>query len=60
MVQRERIRLAMQETQVGSLSWEDSLEKETDTHPVFLSVRISWTEEPSGPQSMESQESDMT
>ena len=28
--------LAMQETRVRSLSWEDPLEKEMATHPVFL------------------------
>ena len=51
---------AMQETQVQSLGWEDPLEKEMATHSSSLAWEIPWTEEPSGPQSMASQESDMT
>ena len=46
---------AMQETLVRSLGWEDSLEKEIATHSSILAWRIPWTEEPDGPQSMESQ-----
>ena len=37
-----------------------SLEKEMATHASNLAWRIPWTEEPSGLQSMESQELDMT
>ena len=45
----------MQETQVGSLSWEDPLEKEMATHSSTLTWKIPWTEEPGGLQSMGSQ-----
>ena len=41
-----------QETQVLSLVWEDSLEKEMATHSSILAWRIPWTEEPGGLQSM--------
>ena len=37
---------AMQETWVGSLGREDSLEKEMTTHSCVLAWRIPWTEEP--------------
>ena len=40
------------ETWVGSLSWEDPLEKEVITHSSILSWRIPGTEEPGGIQSM--------
>ena len=43
---------AMQETQVQSLGWEDSLEKGMATHSSILAWRIPWTEEPGGLQSM--------
>ena len=46
---------AIQETQVQSLGWEDSLEKEMATHSSILAWRIPWTEEPGGLQSMELQ-----
>ena len=42
----------MWETQVRSLGWEDSLEKEMATHSSTLSWKILWTEEPGGLQSM--------
>ena len=42
----------MQETQVRSLSQEDPLEKEMETHSSILAWKISWTEEPGGLQSM--------
>ena len=45
----------MRETQVQSLGWEDRLEKEMATHSNTLAWRIPWTEEPGGPQPMESQ-----
>ena len=35
---------AMQETQVGSLSWEDPLQKEMATHSSILACEIPWTE----------------
>ena len=34
---------AMQETRVGSLGWEDSLEKGKATHSSILAWRIPWT-----------------
>ena len=37
----------MQEMQVGSLGWEDSLEKEMATHSSILAWEISWIEETS-------------
>ena len=43
---------AMQETWVQSLSQEDPLEKETETHSSILAWRILWTEEFDKPQSM--------
>ena len=46
---------AVQETQVRSLVWEDSLEKEMTTHSSILAWEILWTEEPGGLQSMGSQ-----
>ena len=45
----------VQETQVRSLGREDPLEDEMATHSSILAWRISWTEEPSGLQPMESQ-----
>ena len=42
---------AMQETQVGSLSGEDPLEKGMATHSSILAWRNPWTEEPGGLQS---------
>ena len=44
--------LAMQETQVQSLVWEDSLEKEMATNFSLLAWRIPWTEEPGRLHSM--------
>ena len=41
-----------QESQVQSLGWEDSLEKETATHSNILAWKIPWTEEPGWLQSM--------
>ena len=40
--------LAMQETQVQSLGWDDSLEEGMATHSSILAWRILWPEEPSG------------
>ena len=47
--------LAMQETWVLSLGWEDTLEQGMDTHSSILARRIPWTEELGGVQSMGSQ-----
>ena len=51
VVQQERIRLRMQETQVQSLGWEDLLEDEMATHSSILAWEIPWTEEHGGLQS---------
>ena len=45
----------MEETRVWYLGWEDSLEKEMVTHLSVLAVKIPWTEEPGGLQSVGSQ-----
>ena len=45
----------VQEIQVLSLGWEDSLEEEMATHSSTFAWKIPWTEEPGGLQSMESQ-----
>ena len=42
----------MYETQVQSLSWEDSLEEGMATHSSIFAWRIAWTEEPGRLQSM--------
>ena len=42
----------MQETQVRSLGWEDTLEKEMVTHSCILAWEIPWTEEPGRLHSM--------
>ena len=38
--------LAMWETRVQSLGWEDPLEQEMTTHSITLASKIPWTEEP--------------
>ena len=43
---------AVQEIWVGSLGWEDPLEKGMGTHSSILSWRIPWTEEPGELQPM--------
>ena len=45
--------LAIQETQLQSLGWEDPLEKGMATHSRITAWRIPWTEEPGGLQTME-------
>ena len=40
--------LAMQETQIRSLGWEDPLEKEMAIHFSILAWEIPWTEKPGG------------
>ena len=47
-------------TRVWFLGQEDPLEKEMATHSSILAWRIPWTEKPGRPQSMGSQELDMT
>ena len=42
----------MQETPVQSLGQEDPLKKRMAAHSSILAWRISWAEEPGGPQSM--------
>ena len=46
---------AIQEMQVGSLSWEDPLEEEMAILSGILARKIPWSEEPGGLQSMGSQ-----
>ena len=46
---------AMQETQAGSLGWEDPLEEGTATQSSILAWRIPCTEEPGGLRSIGSQ-----
>ena len=52
MVQTVKNPPAMQETQVGFLSEEDSLEEGMATHSSILAWRILWTEEAGRLQSM--------
>ena len=47
--------LAMQETRVWSMGWEDPLEKGVATHSNIFAWRIPWTEEPGGLKFMGSQ-----
>ena len=42
----------LQETQVQSLDWEDTLAESIATHSSILAWRIPWTEEPGGLQSI--------
>ena len=46
--------------QVGSLGWEDPLEKGTATHSSILTWRIPWTEEPDWLHAMGHKELDTT
>ena len=55
VAQRLKCMLAMWETWVQSLDWEDPLEKEMATHSSILAWRILWMEEPGGLQSTGSQ-----
>ena len=52
MAQRIKNLPAVEETQVGFLGGEDSLEKGMATHSRILAWEIPWTEEPGGLQSM--------
>ena len=49
----------IRETQFRSLGQEDPLEEEMATYSSILAGIFTWTEEPSGLQSMGSQKSDM-
>ena len=60
VAQRLKCLLAMQETLVRSLGWEDPLEKEMATHSSILAWRIPWMEEPGGLQSTGHKELDTT
>ena len=60
MAQKVKRLSTMQETQVQSLGWEESLEKEMAIHSSTIAWKNSWTEEPGRLQSMGSEESDMT
>ena len=44
--------LAVHETWVRSLTWEDPLENGMATHSSILARRTPWTEKPGGPQTM--------
>ena len=44
--------LAMQDTWIQFLGWEDPLEDSMATHSIILAWRIPWTEEPGRLQSM--------
>ena len=55
MAQMVKNLLAMQETWVPFLGWEDPLEKGMATHPSILAWTIPWTEEPGGLQPVRSQ-----
>ena len=55
MAQTVKCLLAMQETQVRSLGWEDPLEKEMAPYSSTLAWTIPWTVEPGRLQSMGSQ-----
>ena len=57
MAQWLGIHLPTEETQVRSLSWEDSLEKEMATYSSILEWEITRTEEPGRLQSTGSQKS---
>ena len=46
---------SVQETWVWLLGWEDPLEKQMATHSSSLALKILWTEEPGGLQSIWSQ-----
>ena len=50
----------VQEMWVGSLGWEDLLEKIMAIHSSILTWKIPWTEEPGSPWSMEPRELDIT
>ena len=47
--------LQLGKPEVRSLGWEDLLEKGMAVHSSIFAWRSPWTEEPGGPQSIESQ-----
>ena len=51
---------ATQETWVGSLGWEDTLEEDMETHSSILAWSLPWTEEPGGLSLWGHKELDMT
>ena len=55
VVQLVKNPLAMWETWVQSLGWEDPLEESMATHASTFAWRIPWTEDPGGPLSLGSQ-----
>ena len=55
-----KILLAMQETQVRSLDWEDPLEKEMATYSSILVWKIQWQRRLAGYSTWVSKESDTT
>ena len=55
MAQMVKCVSAVQETQVGSLGWEDSLEKEMAAHSSILAWKIPWMAEPGRLLTMRSQ-----
>ena len=55
MVQTIKSLLSVPETKVLFLGWEDLLERQIETTPVFLPGKIPWMEEPGRLQSMGSQ-----
>ena len=55
MAQTVKHLLAVRETRVRSLGWEDPLEKEMATHSSTLAWKIPWTEELGRLQSIGSQ-----
>ena len=55
MIQTVKNLPAVWETWVGSLDWEDPLEKRMATHSRILAREILWTEEPGRLQSMGAQ-----
>ena len=52
MAQMVKNLLAMKETQVRSLGWDDLMEKEIAIHSSILAWKIPWTEETGRLQSM--------
>ena len=46
VAQTVKLLSAMQDTQVGSLGWEDPLQKEMAAHSSILAWKIPWTVEP--------------
>ena len=60
MAQTIKNLLAIQETRVPFLVWEDPLETEMATHSSILIWRIPWTEEPGGYSPRGHKESDTT